>query len=350
MTLAAHIVVRRPDFSVDVELVARDGEVLALLGPNGAGKTTCLRALAGLEPLAAGRVEVDSAVAEDPSTGVRLAAASRRVGVVFADGLLFPHLSAQDNVGFGLRARGVGKADVRQHSAQWLNRVWIGELADRRPHQLSRGQAQRVALARALVVEPRLLLLDEPLSGLDAPTTTTLRAQLRRHLRGFGGVSVLVSHDPLDAMVLADRVVVLDRGRPVQQGSPQEVAARPRNRYVADLVGLNLLRGTAAGTRVRVSTTHEAVTATGATGDVLMSFRPSAVAVHRQQPGGSPRNAWPVQVGGLVPHGDVVRLQLDAGFPLLADVTPAALAALDVSVGDRLWAVVKATDISVYPA
>ena len=350
MTLAAHIVVQRPEFSVDVEIEAGDGEVLALLGPNGAGKTTCLRALAGLQPLAAGLIQLDSTVVEDPSPGVRLAAASRRVGVVFAEGLLFPHLSAHDNVGFGLRARGASRADVRERSAQWLDRVGLAELADRRPHQLSRGQAQRVALARALVVEPRLLLLDEPLSGLDAPTTTTLRAHLRRHLRQFGGVSVLVSHDPLDAMVLADRVVVLDRGRAVQQGSPQDVAARPRNRYVAELVGLNLLRGTAAGTRVRVSATQEAVTATSASGDVLMSFRPSAVAVHRQRPAGSPRNVWPVRVGGLVPHGDVVRLQLDAGFPLLADVTPAALAALDVSAGDRLWAVVKATEISVYPA
>jgi molybdate transport system ATP-binding protein len=350
MTLSARIVVRRSDLTIDVSLTAGDSEVVALLGPNGAGKTTCLRAIAGLQPIDAGEITVDGELVEAPGQAVRVPAAARRVGLVFQEHLLFPHLSARDNVAFGPRARGMSRSLARTSADTWLSRIDVAHLADRLPRQLSGGEAQRVALARALASEPRVLLLDEPMAAVDVGAKPALRAALRRHLRDFAGASVLVAHDPLDAMMLADRLVVLDHGGVVQHGSPVEVAARPRSAYVAQLAGLNLLRGQSSVGTVRVPPGIDVITASATSGEVFACFPPSAVGLHRDRPGGSPRNVWPAQVSALAPHGSAVRVQLDAGFPLLADVTPEALAAIDVIPGEQLWASVKATEISVYPA
>ena len=230
MSLEAHLVVRRGQFTVDIELSVPDGEVLGMLGPNGAGKTTALRALAGLEPLTGGHITLD---------GVDVTAAppeDRDVGVVFQDYLLFPHLTALDNVAYGLRTRGMHKARARADAADWLDQVGLTDHAGHRPRQLSGGQAQRVALARALATDPRLLLLDEPLAALDAGTRAEVRRDLRRHLQSFDGMRIMVTHDPVDAYALADRVAVMDSGRIIQLGSIAEVTARPRSRYIASLI------------------------------------------------------------------------------------------------------------------
>jgi molybdate transport system ATP-binding protein len=280
-----------------------------------------------------------------------LPAARRGVGVVFQDHLLFPHLSALENVAFGPRSRGVPAAAARAVAREWLDRVGVGEHAAARPRTLSGGQAQRVALARALAAEPRLLLLDEPLAALDARTRLAVRSDLRRHLASFGGAAVLVTHDALDAMVLADRIVVLEDGAPVQTGTPAEVARRPRTEYVARLVGLNLLRGTADGHHVETDGGGALVTADGASGPVYAAFRPAAVAVYPERPTGSPRNVWRGTVRAAEPHGDVVRLQVDAdGLPVLADCTAGAVAELDLVPGAVVWLSVKAAEIDVYPA
>jgi molybdate transport system ATP-binding protein len=345
VTLDARIVVHRPRWMLDLALAVGDGEVVALLGPNGAGKTTALRVLAGLQPLDAGHVVIDG----EPVT--ELPAARRGVGVVFQDHLLFPHLSALENVAFGPRSRGVPAAAARAIAREWLDRVGVGEHAAARPRTLSGGQAQRVALARALAAEPRLLLLDEPLAALDARTRLAVRSDLRRHLGSFGGAAVLVTHDALDAMVLADRIVVLEDGAPVQTGTPAEVARRPRTEYVARLVGLNLLRGTADGLHVETDGGGTLVTADGASGPVYAAFRPAAVAVYPERPTGSPRNVWRGTVTAAEPHGDVVRLQVDAdGLPVLADCTAGAVAELDLVPGAVVWLSVKAAEIDVYPA
>lgn len=244
--LDAHLVVRRGDFRLDVSLTAAPGDVVALLGPNGAGKTTALRALAGLTPLTGGHLRLDGAALE------RTAPESRPVGVVFQDYLLFPHLTALDNIAFGPRCQGLGKAAARAQAAEWLDRMGLAEYAGTKPRRLSGGQAQRVALARALATRPRLLLLDEPLAALDARTRLDVRAQLRRHLAEFDAVAVLVTHDPLDAMVLADRLVVVEHGRVVQEGTPGDIARHPRTDYIAHLVGLNLYRGRSEGHVVRL--------------------------------------------------------------------------------------------------
>jgi molybdate transport system ATP-binding protein len=352
--LDARVVVERAGFRADVPLQAPPGAVLALLGPNGAGKTTVLRALAGLLPLSAGHVRLEGRTLEDPATGQWTPPQRRPVGVVFADHLLFPHLSARDNVAFGLRARGVDKAAARARADEWLERVSLGGLGDARPGRLSGGQAQRVAIARALAVEPRLLLLDEPLAALDAATRAAVRAELGRRLSAYGGATVLVTHDPLDALVLADRIVVVEAGAVVQDGAPADVARRPRTDYVARLVGLNLLAGRAAGDAVVLAgggrLVASATATAGTAGEVLVAVRPAAVSLHPQQPHGSPRNVWPAVVRGLEARADSVRVDLAGPPDMLADVTAAAVAELGLAPGVPVWCAVKATEVDVYPA
>src|SRR5690606_29352430 len=244
MSLSARLQLTRGRFALDLPLEVGRGEVVALLGPNGAGKSTALRAPAGLLALTGGHIRLDEHVWDAPPS-VFLPAEQRRAGVVFQDYLLFGHLSALDNIAFGLRARGERRAAARARAADWLTRVGLPEVAERRPGALSGGQAQRVALARALATEPQLLLLDEPLAALDAATRLQVRADLGLHLRDYPGHTVLVTHDPLDAMILADRLIIIEDGAIVQQGAPAEVAARPRSDYVAHLMGLNLYRGRA---------------------------------------------------------------------------------------------------------
>ena len=236
---------------LEVALEVSPGEVVAVLGPNGAGKTTLLRALAGLVPLKHGAARLDGVTLEAPAEGVRLPPASRPVGLVFQDLLLFPHMSAAGNVAFGLECAGKSRAQARSEAVAWLGRLGLAGLEDARPGELSGGQAQRVALARALARRPRLLLLDEPLSALDAGARAEVRRELRRQLDDFAGVRLLVTHDPLEATALADRLVVLEGGRVAQAGTVAEVTARPRSAYVAALTGLNLLRGRLLQGRLR---------------------------------------------------------------------------------------------------
>lgn len=348
MSVQASIAVRRGSFALELDLAVADGEVLAVLGPNGAGKSTVLRVLAGLLPPDGGRVAVDGEVWDDVAGGAHVPPHRRRLGMVFQDHLLFPHLSVRDNVGFGLRTRGAGRADARRAADAWLDRVGIGELAGRRPAQLSGGQGQRAALARALAPDPALLLLDEPLSALDARTRLTVRAELRRHLAGFAGSTVLVTHDPVDAMALADRVLVVEEGRVVQTGPPAEVARRPRTDYVARLVGLSLLAGTGSGTTVRLDGGGEVAVAEEVAGPVFAAVRPESVALHLRRPEGSPRNVWPLRLAGAVPHGTTVRCELTGPVALVADVTATAFAELGLAPGAEVWAAVKASEVAVY--
>ncbi|WP_040788589.1 ABC transporter ATP-binding protein [Nocardia paucivorans] len=349
MTLHAELRVERARFRLDITLHAEPGEVVALLGPNGAGKTTALRALAGLTPLTAGTITVADQVWDAPPS-VFVPPDRRRTGVVFQDYLLFRHLSVLENVAFGLRARGVRRATAHARAAEWLDRVGLSGYAHAAPRTLSGGQAQRVSVARALATDPRLLLLDEPLAALDVGTRLQVRADLIHHLRDYSGHTVVVTHDPLDAMVLADRLVILEDGAIVQQGAPTEIARRPRSDYVAHLVGLNLFRGTATGTGVEIDGGGHLTGADRTTGPVFLAFPPTAVGLHLERPSGSPRNTWPVTVVDLEQHADITRVRLDGAPPVLADITPAAVAELRLRPGTRLWAAVKATEIHVYPA
>ena len=352
MSLTADVRVDLDGFTLDVALAVEPGQTLAVIGPNGAGKTTLLRALAGLRALTGGHIELDGAVLDDPGTGVYLPPERRPVGVVFQDHLLFPHLDARDNVAFGLRTRGVGRADARRQADGWLGRVGLAERASARPRQLSGGQAQRVALARALASDPALLLLDEPLAALDATTRIDVRRDLRRHLSSFPGIRVLVTHDPVDVAVLADQVLVLDGGRVAQRGTPAEITARPRSPWVAALAGTNLFAGEAAADGRLVLDGGATLVVADALepGPVLAVVHPRAVSVHRSRPEGSARNAWPGRVAAVEAVGDRLRVRVDANPPVVAEVTAAAVADIGLVEGVDVWVAVKATEVVVYPA
>jgi molybdate transport system ATP-binding protein len=349
MSVDARVELTLGQLDLEVELTVATGELVVLLGPNGAGKTTLLRALAGLVALDAGRVVLDGEVLEDTDVAVRVPTERRPIGFVFQDYLLFPHLSALENVAFGLRARGVPKAEARRRAATWLERVGLADHARSRPRALSGGQAQRVALARAMVTDPRLLLLDEPLAAMDAASRRDLRRDLRRHLASFDGTRLLVTHDPLEAMTMADRLLVLEGGRVTQTGTPGEVSAQPRSRYVAELVGVNLFRGRAAGHTVRLAAGATLVVADHHDGEVFAAVHPHAVAVHRHPPEGSPRNVLAGTAETLEAAGDRVRVQMAGAVPIVAEVTPAAAGELRLADGGPVWASIKATEITVYP-
>ncbi|MDX6328044.1 MAG: putative spermidine/putrescine transport system ATP-binding protein [Streptomycetaceae bacterium] len=260
-----------------LDLTVRPGELLALLGPSGCGKTTALRMLAGFEHPDSGQVLVDG----EDVTGVP--AHRRDAGMVFQSYSLFPHLSARDNVAFGLRMRGRGAAERRERAAELLELVGLPEHGDRYPHQLSGGQQQRIALARALALRPRVLLLDEPLSALDAKVRLSLREEIRRLQQELGITTLFVTHDQEEALSMADRVAVMHGGRLEQCAPPAELYARPATAFVAEFVGtMNRLGGrmTGAGT-VEVLGRRMAVLedAPQGAGEVDVLVRPEAVVV-----------------------------------------------------------------------
>jgi molybdate transport system ATP-binding protein len=351
MTLDVVVRRRLGVFQLDVALEAAPGETVAVLGPNGSGKTTLFRCLAGLLPIDSGRIALDGQVLDATDGGDTFVRPEQRpVAVVFQEYLLFDRLSALENVAFGLRARGMAKRAARAHARGWLERVGLADRADHHPRQLSGGQAQRVALARALATEPRLLLLDEPLAALDAGTRGHVRRDLRRHLESFPGLRLIVTHDPVDAYALADRVVILEDGQVVQTGTLADVTARPRSRYIAELIGVNLLTGRGRNGVIVTAGGGVVVLADAIEGDAFAVIPPHSVALYRHPPEGSPRNAWPSTVVDVDRHGDRVRVRLTGPVPLVAEITPAALDALALRAGDQVVATVKATDVTTYAA
>ena len=350
MSLEASIRLTLGPLNLDMEITIAEGEVVALLGPNGAGKTTLLRAVAGLIPFESGFVRLDGKVLEDTSTNKYVPTERRPIGLVFQDYLLFPHLDVLDNVAFGLRSRGMPRGAAAEKAGDWWDRVGLKSYARAKPSELSGGQRQRVALARALAPEPRLLLLDEPLAALDVTTRAEVRRDLKRHLMSFQGIRLVVTHDPLEAVALADRLIVMESGRLVQTGAPAEVTERPRSQYVADLVGVNLLRGEAGNGSVQVAGGAVVAAAGAESGEVFAVIHPRAVAIHRIRPEGSPRNVWPGRASHIELLGNRVRVRIEGQVPLVAEVTPSALRELDLIEGGEVWLSFKATDVGVYPA
>lgn len=231
-----------------VSLALEPGEFVALLGPSGCGKTTALRSLAGLETITSGSILLDGA---DVAT---LAANRRDMGMVFQSYSLFPHMTVQTNVEFGLRMRGVRAEERRQRAAESLQLVGLGHLGERYAHQLSGGQQQRVALARALVTRPRVLLLDEPLSALDAQVRVQLRDEIKRIQRELGITTVFVTHDQEEALAVADRVAVMREGMIEQIGTPEQLYSTPASPFVAEFIGLtNRVSACVVGGRVQVN-------------------------------------------------------------------------------------------------
>ncbi|MFJ8129860.1 ABC transporter permease [Streptomyces hydrogenans] len=328
-------------------LDAEPGTTIAVVGPNGAGKTTLLRALLGLTPRAhAGLRLGDQDVTALPPH-------RRRVAWVPQDGALFPHLSALANTAYGLRAQGVPRAEARRDARAWLDRLGVGHLAHRRPAQLSGGQAQRVALARALAARPRLLVLDEPLAALDQTTRAHVRHTLRTHLSGFGGVCLIVTHDPVEAVSLADRVLVLQDGRALQDATPAEVTRHPRSPWVARMLGRNAWPGTATpdGIALDGGGTLVAAEPPPSGTPALAIVAPEAVSLHREKPAGSPRNVWPGTVREITTSGSRLRVLVTSPETpdLVAEITPQAAAELGLADGVPVWTGVKATETTIVP-
>jgi len=335
---------------LEVSMTVQPGELVAIVGPNGAGKTTLLRALAGLVPLRSGHVELQGRVLEDVASRVNVPPEQRPVAMMFQEGVLFPHLTARDNVAFGLRARGVPRKDACRRADAWLAQVGLGEHAASRPARLSGGQRQRVALARALVTDPRLLLLDEPLAAVDVGARTDLRRALREQLSRYEGIRLLVTHDPLEAMALASRLVVLESGRVTQEGTMSDVAARPRSSWVAAMLGVNLYSGVAIEGGLQLSRDIAIAAVTEVRGPAFAVVHPRAVQLHRNRPEGSARNVWMGRAESLDHEGDRVRVRVRvvAPVPVVAEVTPAAVRELGLATGDDVWVSVKATEVQVY--
>lgn len=346
--LHARVVVGRGEsFRVDLSLDIPDGTTVALLGPNGAGKSTVVAAIAGLLRLDSGRIELSGSVLDDPGEGRFVPAEERNIGVVFQDQALFPHLSITENIAFGLRSRGLARQAGRERAREWIDRLDLGGLGQRRPGDLSGGQAQRVALARALVIEPDLLLLDEPLSAIDVGARSSMRRVLREHLGEFGGPRLLITHDPTEAFLLADEIVVIEDGAMTQGGTADEIRLRPRTTYAASVAGANLVAGTAAGGVVHSGDHRLHIADHALSGQVLAIIRPTSVSVHRREPEGSPRNTWKTTVEHVEGLGDVVRLMTGAPLPLTVEITEAAAASLQLVAGSAVWVSIKATEITV---
>lgn len=343
-------VLERGGFTLDAAFEVAEGERLALIGPSGAGKSTCLGVTAGFVAAREAFVRAGGEVLYDTSARIDRGPAERRIGLLFQDGALFPHLSVRQNVAFGPRAR--GRADAGAEADRWIERLGLAGLADRRPAQLSGGQAQRVSLARALAAGSRALLLDEPFAALDAMTRASVRAELRTHLDAISVPTVFVTHDPLDARLFGHRIAVMEAGRIVQHGTWEEIAHAPRSALAADLAGLNLYRARLEqgdGLRVaHVADTVFHVLADTVPGEVWLSFSPGEVTLSIERPAGSAQNAFESRVVELVPAADRIRVRLEAGVPMTAEITGAARDALSIEAGRAIWATVKATAIRVY--
>jgi molybdate transport system ATP-binding protein len=352
--VSLHVTAQVAARDLDVTLEVPTGRTLALIGPNGSGKSTVLEVLAGLIEPDTGRAALDGrslfslAGPAEPATWV--AAHERNVALLAQEPLLFPHLGVVDNVGFGPRSQGRSRADSRAIAMRWLAEVEATELAGRRPGELSGGQAQRVAIARALATEPDVLLLDEPLAALDVDVAAAVRQTLRRVLAGR--TAILVTHEVLDAVLLADRIAVLDSGRVVEGGTTHTVMSQPRSAFAARICGLNMLTGLAADP-LSLRTGHGWIvhgqpdTVLGVGERAIAVFRPSAVSVHRAPPGGSPRNVFTGTITALEPQAHLIRVRSEL---LSADITPASVAALDLAVGVVVHFAIKAAEVSIYHA
>ncbi|YAL83002.1 ABC transporter ATP-binding protein [Dermacoccaceae bacterium W4C1] len=337
-------------FSLHLELDLAPGQVTAVVGPNGAGKSTLLRLLAGLVGIESGAVHLGGKVVDDPVAGVFVPPEHRQASVVFQNYRLFEHLDVRDNIAFPVRARGIRRSNARAQTAPWLKRLDLEQLARRRPHQLSGGQSQRVALARALAADPQMLLLDEPTAALDPATRVQVRGSLRRHLASFGGPVLVVTHDVVEALGLADRIIVLEAGRIAQDDRADHVAQHPATAYVADLIGTNLLTAQRDSAGI-VKVAEQQVETGGAAGPVRIVVPPGEVRLSRDLPSSDVRSStWRTIVTGVEPQGGFVRVRLDGDQPLIADLSHAQFGALRPLDGESLYATVAPSAVIVYPA
>ncbi|WP_415974537.1 sulfate/molybdate ABC transporter ATP-binding protein [Rhodococcus sp. 077-4] len=345
---------------IDLELDAVEGETVAILGPNGAGKSTLLQLVSGVAVPDNGLVRLGEDVLTDTASKTVVPIHARGVATLAQDALLFPHMTARTNVAFAPRSAGANRSAAGAVADRWLDAVGASHLADRRPGQLSGGQAQRIAIARALAADPKLLLLDEPLAALDVDTAPAIRRVLRAVLRESARTALIVTHDLLDVVALADSVAVVEGGRVVERGSVAEVLTAPRSEFGARIAGVNLLSGRAVdaddtttlntswGLQVHGSGRYDTGTA------LVAVFSPAAVSVHPTAPHASPRNVFEVEIEELEVQGSGIRVRSrphpDGSPGMAADITPAAVSDLGLEPGRTVFFVVKSREVALHPA
>ena len=345
MTVAIDGWVWRPGWTLRVEGLELDDGVTVVVGANGSGKTTLGRAVAGLDRLGGGRAVIAGAVVDDPAAGVFVPAHRRRVGVVFQDHRLFGHLSAIDNVAFGLRRAGVDRASSRERAGALLEQVGVDSSMWRhRPAALSGGQSQRVAMARALAPEPEVLIVDEPLASVDSSGRSQLRSLLGESPASH---TLLISHDPVDVATLARSVVVLDEGTVAGRGSVSEVTASPGCEWAATFLGANVVSGQAQGTSITTASGLVLTVAEEAAGPVYVTFPAHAVTLHRDRPAGSARNSWQAELRRVDVDGERARVHMGGPLQARADITRRSADELDLRPGLTVWASLKATELTV---
>ncbi|CAN5631918.1 ATP-binding cassette domain-containing protein [soil metagenome] len=351
LSLRARVEHRDAEFDLTLD----DGDVLAVLGPNGAGKSTLLSLIAGLLRPDDGRISLGDTVITDTETGVFVPPHARDIAMLAQQALLFPHMTVAANVGYAPRCKGHSRSDALAVAGKWLQAVDAEHLAHRRPAQLSGGQAQRVAVARALAAEPRLLLLDEPMAALDVTAAPAVRRLLRDILRKDRRTAVIVTHDLLDALAIANKMVIIENGRIVERGPVRDILTSPRSEFAARIAGVNLISGVVTEPGVIRTSWGAIVSGTGEIdGAAVALFQPAAVSVHLDPPHGSPRNVIPVTIAEMDINGTTVRLrstdQPDGSTGLAADITAAAAADLDIAPGHEVYFVVKAHEVQLLPA
>ena len=366
MTLRADIQLARYNFRCDARFDANRGEPLTLIGPNGSGKSTVAAALAGILRIDTGSITLGDMAFDNGRKAI--SPQRRNVGVVFQDRLLFPSMSVRNNVAFALRARGRSKRDANTGAARWLDRLDLTAHADKRPTQLSGGQAQRVALARALAIEPDLLILDEPLAALDPESKPAIRRCIAQTLQDFPGVSLLITHDPVEARSLAHRIAVIEKGAITQIGSPEDLQRTPRSAFAAAFVGINLFEGVISlasdkplvtnarriGQSDEVQPTTIRIAAPDTTSmpdqsNVFAALHPRAIILSHDKPESSARNVHRCAVESIDPIEGALRISLTGPIALTAEITDEARADLNITPGAQVWASFKATEVRVYP-
>lgn len=350
-------------FHLALNFSAEEGTTTVLLGESGAGKSTVLRALAGLLSPQRGHISLAGATYFDSEQAIAVPPQERPFAFVFQDYVLFPHLTVFENVAFGLRAQRLARALVRERVIEALEQVRLSGLEMRRPHQLSGGQQQRVAIARALVLQPSLLLLDEPLAALDVQTRREVRQELRLLLKETRITTVMVTHQYFEALLFGQQILVLDQGQIIQQGNQRDLREYPRSSYVAELVGVNFFHGRirsfeAGSTCVIVLDNGIEIVATlkepdGAE-EAFVVIEPRHITLHTEPPTGSARNMLHGQIIHILSSGsptDSIRVSLDLDGdeqPLTAEITATSLARLNLYEGQPIYATFKASEANAY--
>ena len=348
--LEAQFDLLRGNLAIAAKITIGAGEVVALLGPNGAGKTSLLECIAGGLAISHGHISVGGEKVDDPDAGIWRPPEKRHVGMVFQDNLLFPHMNVIDNIAFSLRCRGHSKKSARGRAAEVLLFLGIAKLERKSIKELSGGQTKQVAIARSIIQEPSLLLLDEPLSGLDSMAASNLKAFIVNRLKALKTGCLLVTHDSDFVMEVADRAYVLESGILTEFGHPANLRTEPSTSYVADFAGTNSYNGVVSNGQLLINASFELQVADLSTmGPVNVTINPRSISLHRNRSHGSPRNNLPIVVDSVKSMGDITRIMTCEPTPLVIDITTISANELNVKKGEHLWATIKATEIDVEP-